>query len=42
VEGVEFLAIDCGHGGFGGEKIIGMGKMGKEGARAMKQYEQQA
>lgn len=35
VEVAEFLAIDGGHGGFGGEKIIGMRRMGKEGVKAL-------
>ncbi len=34
MEGVEFLAIDGGHGGLGGEKIIGMERMGKAGWHA--------
>jgi hypothetical protein len=34
VEGVEFLAIDGGHGGFGGEKIIGKGGMSNSSANS--------
>jgi hypothetical protein len=31
---VEFLAIDGGHGGFGGEKIIGKGGMSNSSANS--------
>jgi hypothetical protein len=29
MESVEFFAVDGGHSGFGGDKIIAMGRMGK-------------
>ena len=31
----QFFAIDGGHGGFGGEKIVGMGRTGKEAVKVL-------